>query len=133
VVLDPGPPAETLVVFDERARREELPVVAPVDDPIRVTERHVRRLDPVVHEESDLLQATRAVRAVGQDRAASPSMGGGSSFEDTSFKIRQGGLAAGDLDHPGPVGCPLDSRPHVVVFVNPALDVGNKSLGEFID
>ena len=75
-------PAERLVVLGERAGREQLAVIAAVDDLVDVAERDVLPGTPSSSSRRDLLEGARAALAVGEDRAAGPVVRRGRRLED---------------------------------------------------
>ena len=132
VPFRPIAPAERLVVDGERATREQLAVIAPVDDLVDVAERDVLRRDPGVDEDADLLEGARAGLAVGVDGHAGPNVGRGGGTEDRQVAGRGPALAAGDLDDPGSHRRSTDDRTRVVVGVDPVGDVGDEEVGELV-
>ena len=125
-VVDAGLPAETLVVLDEGAGRDDLAMVAAVDHLVGVRQRDVGRRDAVFGEEAELLERPDPFGAVGQDRDAGVGVGDRGGLERPSLAIGQC-LAAGHLDDAGAVLGPLDGRAEVVVRVDPVVDVGGEA------
>ena len=132
-VLAAGRPAEALVVLDHRARREDLALVAAVDDLVGVgqddvpgrTPRSTRnaRLGGPAVPPSQWVRIGHARARRGRPRPRrTPS---------PRPRVRPVGVA-GDLDDAGAVGRPLDDRSGVVVGVDPVVDVGGEEGGDLV-
>ena len=105
------PQRKRLVVLDERAGREDLAVVAAVDDLVRVRERDVRRARRPRRSGRRPARRRRAAVAVGEDRAAGHAMGDRGRLEDRWSRAVSGVATAGDLDDAGAVRRPLTTGP----------------------
>src|SRR5688500_12701135 len=77
-------PAERAVVLAVRPGRQQLPVIAAIDDLVDVAQHDVSRRDAVIAQDPDLLERARAVLAVGEDRDARSAMGLGCGLEHAS-------------------------------------------------
>ena len=108
-------------------------MVAAVDDLVDVAERDVLRGDAQVGQEPDLLERAGAGLAMRQDRRAGPAMGRRGGREYHAVARRRAAVTAGNLDHAGPMGGPVDDRPGVVISVDALGDVGDEQVGQLLD